>query len=173
MRFTAGFWIAPVGLTEYVGKLAQSLKSPSIRIKGDGPFGEGDSILARIGTMSRSATTAAMPIRERDQCGWTGIRSPGRPRAPFVKPFPLTRPFVAPFPNVRPFTAPVVRPFTRPSRSPFTRPFVRPLVRPFVRPFVRPPRVPFTCPFTRPFTRPVPAGPDVVKPLERKPDTAA
>src|SRR5207245_2353897 len=80
--------------------------------------------------------TAAIPMRERDQWGWTGIRSPGRPRAPFVKPFPLTRPFGAPFPHVRPFPAPPVRPSTRPSRSPSTRPVFRPLVRPFARPFL-------------------------------------
>src|SRR5207253_2883379 len=158
-RCTAGFGVTSAADCPYEAMFAQSLKSPSMRMIEEGAFGPGESMLARIGTMIMSATTAAIPITERDQCGWDGILGvPCRPRRPFVNPFPLTRPFVAPRPNVRPFTAPVVSPFTRPSASPLTRPFVRP--------FVRPLRVPFT----RPFVRPAPVGPGVASPFECRPE---
>ena len=115
-------------------------------------------MLARIGTMTMRATTAAMPMTERDQWGCGGILGTGWwLRRPFVKPFPFTRPFVAPRPNERPFAAPVVRPLTRPSATPLTRPFVRPF------------RVPLTCPFVRP-VRP---GPVVASPVDCRPSTAA
>src|SRR5205823_11636111 len=153
-RFTAGFWIWSMGESAYAGIAAQSLKSPSIRIRAEGPAGDGERMLARIGTMSIKATTAAMPVTDRDQWGWAGIRGAAGPlRRPFVNPFPLTSPFVAPRPNVRPLT--------RPSDTPLNRPFVRPLPLPFVRPLTRP--------LVRPLVYPAVARPGVPRPLERRP----
>src|SRR5256885_6101277 len=104
-RCTAGFGVTSAADCPYEAMFAQSLKSPSMRMIEEGAFGPGERMLARIGTMIMSATTAAIPITERDQWGWGGFPGvPWRPRRPFVDPLPLTRPVVAAGPTVGPFT---------------------------------------------------------------------
>src|SRR5713226_10226375 len=76
-RWTAGFGVESAGDCAYAGNFAQSPKLPSMRMSGPPPVGAGDNMLARIGTMTMRATTAAMPMTERDQCGWGGIRGIG------------------------------------------------------------------------------------------------
>src|SRR5437899_9703094 len=68
-RFTSGFWTWSVTASAYAGNFAQSLKSPSIWTNGDGPVGEGESMLARIGTNRRSVTTAEVAMRVHYQRG--------------------------------------------------------------------------------------------------------
>src|SRR2546428_743227 len=76
-RCTAGFGVTSAADCPYDAMFAQSLKSPSMRMIEEGTFGPGESMLARIGTMIMSATTAAIPITERDQWGCGGVRGGG------------------------------------------------------------------------------------------------
>ena len=152
MRSTSGFpRVSPEGSAYSTGTALQSPKDPSIAIPR--VAGVVVNIEARIGARTIRRTTAAIPARDRAHSRPADGRAPaGRPRRPFVNPFPFTRPFVRPSPRARPD----ISPFTRP--RPFVSPFVAPLpfVNPFMRPFVRP-RLPFVRPFTRPFVRPAEA----------------
>src|SRR3979409_2267519 len=68
-RCTAGFGVRSAADWAYDRMFAQSLKSPSMRMIEEGPVGPGESMLARIGTMIMRATTAAIPMTDRDQWG--------------------------------------------------------------------------------------------------------
>ena len=99
MRSTSGFpRVSPEGSAYSTGTALQSPKDPSIAIPR--VAGVVVNIEARIGARTIRRTTAAIPARDRAHSRPADGRAPaGRPRRPFVNPFPFTRPFVRPSPR--------------------------------------------------------------------------